>query len=264
MGDFRDVQAVFTAHVRDPARSAPPGDVAPARMALYAALVHRNLDSLLASCFPVLRAVVPEAAWERAVRAFLARHRARTPLFTRLSGEFVRFLQEDPIAADLPGFARELAHYEALELEVGYDTRELDDIHVDADADPFEDVPVLNPLARPHAYRYPVQRFSPDYVPDSPPEHPTYLVIYRDDEDRVAFVELTAVTARLVELMLYNPARRRGAELVQQIARELAHPAPARLAAFGRDIMNELWERQLVIGARIPEIEKSGTDPCFA
>lgn len=249
---FRDVQAVFTAHVRDPARTAPPGDVAPARMALYADLVRRNLDTLLASCFPVLRAVLPDAAWARTVRAFLARHRAHTPLFTRLSGEFVRFLQEDAIATELPHFARELAHYEALELEVSYDTREIDDVHVDSDADPFEDVPVLNPLARAHVYRYPVQRISPDHLPDIPPENPTYLVVYRDDEDRVAFVELTPVTARLVELMLYNDARRRGAELVQQIALELAHPQPARLAAFGRDILNDLWERQLVLGARIP------------
>lgn len=247
--DFRTIEAAFTAHVRDPAMTPPPPDVSPARMAVYATLVYRNLDSLLAGSFPVLHQVLPSATWAALVRAFLVDHRAQTPLFSRVPHEFVRFLANAPCAAE-PGYMRELAHYEWLELEVGYDTRAFDPTLIDTGADLVRDVPVLNPFARLQVYAYPVHRVGPAYLPTAAPATPTCLVVFRERDDGVAFIELTPVTARLVELIQHNAGEASGETLLRRLAEELAHPDPPTLVAQGRAILQDLHARQLLAGAR--------------
>lgn len=253
---FQNIQAAFTAHVRAPLAAPPPAEAAADRMAVYASLVYRNLDSLLSSCFPVLHTVLESHQWDALVRGFLAHHRAHTPLFSRIPGEFLRFLNELPAGPDrppdLPGFLRELAHYEWLELEISYDGHEVGDAAIDAAADPYRDVPVLNPLARPLVCAYPVHRIGPGFMPAEPPPEPTYLVVYREREDGVAFTQLTPVTARLIELIQNNAEDRTGEALLQQIAAELAHPRPDVMLGHGRAILQDLVQRQLLAGARFP------------
>jgi len=250
--DFRAIEAAFTAHVRNPSEVPAPAGVPTERMAVYASLVYRNLDSLLAGSFPVLHKILPAATWAGLVRAFLVQHRAQTPLFSRVPHEFVRFLAGAALAAE-PGYLRELAHYEWLELEVGYDARDFDSGLVDGTADLLHDVPVLNPFARLQIYAYPVHRIGPDYQPTAPPATPTCLVVFREQNEGVAFIELTPVTARLVELIQHNADGRRGEALLRQLAEELAHPEPATLIAQGRAILLDLPARQLLAGARFAD-----------
>lgn len=253
---FAAVEARLTAYLRDPQAAAPPADVDPARAAVYARLVHHNVDSLLAQCFPVLKSVCEEARWEALVRGFLAGHRAHTPLFPRLPQEFVNFLDAGTRTAD-PAWCAELADYEWLETECAQDPRELDAlVRVDADADLLEDVPVLNPLARARAYRHPVHTIAPGRVPDAPSAEPVWLVVYRRRDDRVSFLQLNAVSARLVELLTRNADRRNGRALLRQIADELQHPRPAQLLAAGRGVLADLVARELLLGA-----EKKGIVP---
>jgi hypothetical protein len=242
---------VFTAHVRAPATHPAPADVPAARMAVYASLVYRNLDSLLGSCFPVLHTVLSAVQWESLVRSFLAHHRAQTPLFSRIPREFLRYLAATALTPDLPEFVRELAHYEWLELEVSYDPRELADTALDATADPYRHVPILNPLARPMVYAYPVHRIGPDYRPVTAPPEPTYLVVFRERDDGVAFTQLTPVTARLVELMQNNGKERSGEDLLRQLCAEIRHPQPEVMLRHGQDILADLLQRQLLLGAQL-------------
>lgn len=246
---FRDVQRHFTAYVREPTVNPPPEDVAERRIAVYASLIFKNLNAMLISCFPALHGVLAAARWEGMVRDFLAHHRAQTPLFSRIPGEFLRYLAERQIANDDPGFLRELAHYEWLELDVSYDPRDLAEAVLDLCADPYHHIPVLNPLARPVAYAYPVHRIGPDYIPDSPPLDATHLVVFRDRDDGVAFIQLTPVTARLVE-MIQNNSAQTGEALLTELSEEIGHPQPEVLLDQGHEILRDLQQRQLVLGAR--------------
>lgn len=247
--DFAEIERRFTAHVRAPDAHAAPADVDARRMAVYAGLVFGNLDSLLSGCFPVLRKVLPAATWTALVRAFLTHHRAHTPLFPRVPGEFVQFLEKGAGGLAHPDWCVELAHYEWLELEVGQDVRELDPDACDADADLLADVPVVNPLARLRLYRWPVHRLGPDFLPQQPPAEGTCLVVYRGRDDGVAFAQLTPVTARLVELMQQNPAQANGEALLRALAGELRSPDPDALVGHGRAILADLHQRELLLGA---------------
>ncbi len=249
MADFRRLQRELTAHLRDPEAHAPPVGLDDRRLAIYRRLVYKNLDRFLGSCFPVLRRLVDDAVWAALVRDYLRRHRARTPLFPRIPREFVQYLEQADVVLEGLPFLRELAYYEWLEIEAGQDPREVDDARIDAGADPFMDLPVLNPLARARAFVYPVHRLGPDFRPPAPPEVPTYLVVFRKRSDEIGFMELNPVSARLIELILLDEGMC-GRDLLARIADELRHPAPEVVIAGGRALLDDLLAREILAGAR--------------
>ncbi|MCG8325510.1 MAG: hypothetical protein MI673_08335, partial [Thiotrichales bacterium] len=110
-------------------------------------------------------------------------------------------------------------------------------------------IPVLNPLARPLAYRFPVHRISPDYQPETAPEQATYLVVYRNSRDQVSFIELNPVSAKLVEL-IQSETNHNCRELLQMIAAELQHPNPDTVIQGGLEILNDMRDREVILGTR--------------
>lgn len=218
-------------------------------MAIYRRLLFRNIEGFLANSFPVLRKVTSDADWEAMARDYFRRHQARTPLFPRMPQEFLEYLQNERDDTQDPPWLAELAHYEWMETATAIDPREMDWQGIDPDPDLLAGVPVLNPLASPMAYQWPVHQISPDYMPTEPPAQPTYLVIYRNEDDRVHFLELNPVSARLIELI--NSAPDTGQNLLERIAAELNHPNPEVVVSGGADILRSLCERNIILGCRI-------------
>jgi len=244
---FAEIQARLTAHLRDPRGVTPPDDVEPRRVAVYTRLLFNNINSLLTNCFPVLHAITPGADWQALVRDFYAEHRSRSPVFPRIPEEFARYLANERSGRDDPPYLAELAEYEWLELEVAQDPRDLPDGGTDLAGDTLDVVPLLNPLARLRTYRYPVHTIAPARLPTEPGVQPSWLVVFRRRDDRVAFVQLNAVSARLIELIAKNEGAT-GRDLLEAIAGELAHPRPDKLVEAGRTILEDLRARELLLG----------------
>jgi len=246
-GSLDDEQRAFCAHLRDPDRHAAPADVAPRRMAVYHELVFNNLESLLAGNFPVIRSLHAEAAWHARVRAFLRDHRSHTPLFPEIGREFVRFLEARAReGTDDPPFLAELAHYEWSELALALDEATLADVPHDPDGDVVDGVPVLSPLVRLLAYRYPVHRIGPGAVPAEAPAQPTLIVLVRDAAGDVRFLEIDALTALLLETLQtppLQPGRARVAALLDRLGRD----APA-LRESGLAILADLRRHGVILG----------------
>ncbi|HFD79720.1 MAG TPA: DUF2063 domain-containing protein [Gammaproteobacteria bacterium] len=245
--DFIHRQYRFAAHIRDPQHQPLPAGVEERRMAVYRELFYNNIEDFLARAFPVLRELMQDTEWHAMVRDFLVRHRCRSPLFAEIPREFLAYLeQERGERDDDPPFLQELAHYEWLELALSIAEGE-PPAATAADGDVLEGVPQLSPLARMHAYRYPVHRIGPDYRPQTPGEQPTYLLVYRDAEDEVGFIELNAVSARLFSL-LQEQSGASGRQLLLQIADELRHPRVEAVVEGGREIL-EAWQERNIISA---------------
>lgn len=245
---FQELQYGFTRHIRDP-RSAPaPEGVEDRRMEIYRDLLYQNVQSFLAGSFPVLRKISADEGWHDLIRDYFKNHRAHTPLFPKMPQEFLQYLEHERgnRPEDLP-FLAELAHYEWVELALAIDSREIDLSGIDAGGDLLDGVPILSPLALPLAYRYPVHRIRPDFLPERPPDEPTYLIVYRDRADHVGFLELNAVAARLVEL-LQQEVHRPGRALLDQIAAELRHPDPTVVYNGGRQVMEEMRAKDILLG----------------
>ena len=117
----------------------------------------------------------------------------------------------------------------------------------DPDGDPLHGVPLLSPLAWHLAYRFPVHRISPDYQPQQPGDMPTCLVVYRDRDDAVGFLEINSVTKRLLELIDAG-TNRTGNELLACIAAEMSHPRPDVVIRGGAGILHGLLQKQILTG----------------
>ncbi len=248
--DFIARQYAFAAHVRDPDGVSRPEDVEDRRMGIYRELFYNNVQNFIANGFPVLRRLYRDDGWHAMIRDYFARHRAHTPLFPQMPREFLRYLEsERGECPDDPPFLRELAHYEWVELALSLDEREIDMTDVDAVGNLFTGVPVLSPLAWPLVYRYPVHRIGPEFFPEEPPEQATYLVIYRNRDENVGFLELNPVTARLLELISAERPPT-GETALRQIAEELGHPAPEIVFQGGLQTLETLRSRDVVLGSR--------------
>lgn len=250
---FQDQQQAFTAHIRDPEANAIPNGIPRQRMGVYAELFFNGFNDQLSSNFPVLREITPDERWHAMIRDFMRHHRAETPLFTEIGLEFIEYLQEvrEPRADDWP-FMVELAHYEYAELAVAISDADeqpgaLEGI--DTNGDLLVNHPVVAPTAWNLSYQYPVHEISSDFLPEEPPEQPTHLVVYRDRLDDVHFLEINAVTQRMLNLLKENP-KATGLELLKQIAEELQHPEPDSVIQFGQGLLEDLRERNVILGTR--------------
>ncbi len=219
-------------------------------MEIYRRLFFSNVCQLLSRTFPVLHKILGKSEWETLVRDYFARHEAHTPLFLEMPREFLGYLEKErgEVDGDRP-FMYELAHYEWVELALSIDEAEPGLDGIDPRGDLLEGRPEVSPLAWSLQYRFPVHTISPENQPSEPSETPTHLVVCRDQEGRVSFLEVNPVTARLLELLVEADVES-GRAALTQIAEELDHPRPQTVVDGGLDILEELRQRQVVLGTR--------------
>ncbi len=180
-----DAQRAFAARIRQPAQQPLLDGITAERMAIYEALFFNNIEGFISGAFPVLHRLIEPSRWQRLVRSFIAEHQARTPYFLQISQEFLAWLQQGYVAeAGDPPFMLELAHYEWVELALDV-----------SEAEPAEQG--WSPLAWPLAYQWPVQRIGVDYQPTTPPAEPTCLLVWRDGQDKVRFMQLSPFAYQL-------------------------------------------------------------------
>lgn len=204
---LRAQQFALSRHLRDPDAVPAPDGIEARRLGIYRELLYNNLQGLLAGNFPVIRKTLGDDAWHALVHAFYAGHRCRTPLFTEIGREFVRWLEAraDEGAASSP-WLPELAHYEWVELALQIsDAVAPEDVVSDFGADPgaalLSGMPVPSPWAWALAYRWPVHRIGPDHRPAQAPEQPTLILARRDADGEVRFAQLSPLVFRLLELL---------------------------------------------------------------
>ncbi len=246
----RDLQFAFAAHVRDPLHAPPPADVEPRRMAIYSELFFNNVESLLAANFPVIRRLHDDDAWHARVRAFYRDHRARTPLFTEIAREFIRHLEQRAEAGlDDPPFLLELAHHEWSELALSIDEAEIADVRCAADGDVVAGPPVLSPLVRVFAYRWPVHLIGPAFIPQEPSQQPVLLLLTRDRHDEIRFTEIDPLTALLIERLGTNEDAS-GDACVRRLLADLGRDGESALHASGIAILHRLRACDAILGTR--------------
>lgn len=248
--DFKTLQYTFAAHLRDPQHNPPPPDIEPRRLAVYRELLINNVEGLLAGTYPVIRRILPKELWQKLIQDFFATHHSRTPLFPQMPQEFLHYLETRKEEIQNLPFLRELAHYEWIELALTIDSRELDFKGVNRNGDLLQEQPVLSPLALPLVYRFPVHLLSPSYQPTEPPEQPTYIIIYRNTQDKVQFVQLNPLSARLFQTLLET--KMKGQTVLEKMAEELAHPKPEIIIAGGLQILQEWLKRDIILGTVVP------------
>lgn len=218
-------------------------------MAVYTELFFRNIEQHLSAGFPVIRRIMSGDRWHRLVRDFMVHHRCQTPLFPEIGQEFADFLAESQDGLARPPFLGELARYESLEVTVGFSEDDPASAAMRVDRDLLDRRPVLSASAHVVQYRFPVHRIGPDYQPDTAPDTPTFLLVYRDGDGRVRFVELNALSYTLLEWLRISPDQTPRAVL-EKLAERIGHPDAEEVVESGHALLQYLTMRGIIIGAR--------------
>jgi hypothetical protein len=247
---FKKHQYEFTAHIRNPEANAKPEGIEDRRMGIYRDLLYNNVEGFIASGFPVLREIYDDDDWHSMVRDFFANHQCQSPYFLEISQEFIDYLQNErqPQPGDPAGLI-ELAHYEWVELALHVSDETISMDSIDANGDLLSGRPVFSPLAWPLVYQFPVHTMGPDNLPDQAPQQPTYLVVYRNRNDKVNFLEINPVTARLIGLLQENNSYT-GLDAIEHISREMNHPDPEIVKQGGQAALEELQQYGIILGTK--------------
>jgi hypothetical protein len=223
-----NLQRQFAARIRQPAEQPLLDGIPAERMAVYEELFFNNIEGFISGAFPVLRRLMEASRWQRLVRSFIAEHQARTPYFLQISQEFIAWLQQGYVAEPGdPPFILELAHYEWVELALDVSDAELAEQG-------------WSPLAWPLAYQWPVQRIGVDFQPTTPPAEPTCLLVWRDGQDKVRFMQLSPFAYQLAAFL-------QGGATVEAVLLELAQQhgltADAQYFNNAQSLLDD-WQRQ--------------------
>ena len=233
---FKQDQQQFVAYLRDSSAAKPA--VPDERLAVYQELLFNNVSGFIDSGYPVLKSLIPAERWQQLKRQFLADFRCSSPYFLHIAGQFLQFLQQSQAEPE-PVFLLELAHYEWLELELS--TRK-------TTAQPLlctgiDGALALSELAEVQAYHYPVHRICAEFQPTEITA--TFLLLYRDVEDQVQFVELNSLSALLLQLLESQPGVQL-AELVTQLAQYLPALEIHQIEAGARQLLLDFAAKAVV------------------
>ena len=246
---FIKEQHTFTRHMRDPENAPAPEGIESRRISVYTDLIFRNIENFIANSFPVLRQAIHDDGWHIILRGFLKKHISRTPYFPKLPLEFLNYLEQEQDEIELPAFCIELAHYEWIEISLSFDPREISFKNVDQNGDLLKGIPVLNLLAQPLIYQWPVHKISSNFVPKEKPNEPTYLIVYRDHLYDVGFIELNQIAAKLIEELQKNTDKT-GEEILLDIAKQLQHPDPKVVIKGGFEVIQDFKKKDILLGVR--------------
>lgn len=259
MLDFQKQQVAFAAHIREPDKNPAPDHIESRRVKIYRDLFFNNIEGFIAGTFPIFKSLFLDDDWNALVRSFLEHHRCQTPYFLEICEEFLEYLSnpELPIHQIFP-FAYELCHYEWVELAI--DIGDDDPKDFGANADLMANGIVLAANVWPLAYQWPVHNIGPNNIPQEQPEQPTCLVVYRNRQQEVAFLEANPVTLRLLELLqsqsdecIKSTATEElltGADVITKLAAEMQYE-PKALLEFAAPLFSQLQALGIILGARL-------------
>jgi len=243
---FQQFQLAFTAHIRDPVHQPRPKNVLAERMDVYKEIVFNNLFESVSACFPVAQKVIGKRTWLKLIRGFFREHSSSTPVFRKIPEEFLAYLSNINLLApkSIPPYLTSLCHYEWIELLVSTMKGEEYQRYIDAKGDLRRNKPAFTSSMQLLDYEYAVQKISPRYKPKE--KISTQLLVYRNVEFAVKFIEINAVTYRLIEILKQEEMNCE--QTLTLLASELNQELSETFITFGMDILDDLRNQGVIIG----------------
>lgn len=257
MMHFQEIQKEFSKHIRNPDKNAGPNNIEQRRLKIYSELFYNNVHEFVARAFPVLKKIYSDNEWHKMVRDFFENHHCQSPYFSDIAKEFLNFLETERKDVNDPPFLLELAHYEWVELALSISQEEIPQTGFNPQGDLLKGQIFISPLAWPLHYQWPVHQISPKFQPKESTQ--TYfLIVYRNSEYQIKFMELNAISARLLSIIQENPTLT-GAQSIEHLSEELITQGLtqfplALLLEKGKETYNLLREKNIILGTRLESV----------
>lgn len=174
------------------------------RLHHYRRLVYNVVDDTLSTAFPLMQNLLEEEEWDDMVHYFFSKHKCRSHKVWEMPLELYEFILEEdyPLKTKYPFFL-ELLWFEWLEVKVFM----MEDITVNdtfsLDGDVINDRVVLNPEATIEHLHYPLHKKRAKEITKED-EGDYYVLLYRDAEGGVQFMDLSIFFAWMLEQIMSN------------------------------------------------------------
>lgn len=169
---------------------------------VYQELIFNNIKGFLDKCFPICQRIIGSEQWLALCLHFFKKSHLHSPYFIEINRDFVDFLyQQDLTKLELPAFLTELAHYEWIELYVDIHTDELSPEQLAHPAGTL----LLHPSVQNLHYQWPVHCIDETHLPAQTKD--TFLLVFRNKNLQVTFVELGILSYALLEFLAENPCQ---------------------------------------------------------
>ena len=243
---FQQYQQAFTAHIRDPRNLPRPKNVKAKGMDVYKAIVFNNLFESVSACFPVAQKVIGKRAWLKLVRGFFREHSSSTPIFRKIPEEFLAYLSNINALTpeNFPPYLTSLCHYEWIELLASTMADEANKRDINLTGELRLNQPAFTHTMQLLNYEYAVQKISPRYKPKEKVN--TQLLVYRNIDFEVRFIELNTMTYRLIEILKQDKLNCEQA--LTMLAKEINQPQTESIIQFGLDILEDLRSQGVILG----------------
>jgi len=243
---FQQYQRAFTAHIRDPINQPRPENVTPRGMDVYKEIIFNNLFESVSACFPVAQKVIGKHAWLKLVKGFFREHSSTTPIFRKIPEEFLTFLAHlntsEPTS--LPPYLSSLCHYEWVELLVSSSADNIEENKIYSTDDLRKNIPVFTPSMQLLNYEYAVQKISPRHKPKA--KINTHLLVYRNVDFAVKFIEINASTYSLIEIL--KQEKMNCEQALTLLAHKMNQAQTENIIQFGLEILEDLRNQGVILG----------------
>ena len=88
-----------------------------------------------------------------------------------------------------------------------------------------------------------------DFQPQAAPVEHTHLLVWRRQDFKVKFMQLNETSMLLMQKVKEESAMS-GLELLNDVAGTINHPKPEVVLEAGHALLNELKEKQVILGTR--------------
>ena len=248
LAGFQQLQKNFAAYVRSSDEALLPAGVSRERAEIYRELTFNNIKGFLDNNFPVLSKIIGDQAWRQLAEQFVAEHVCLTPYFLEIGREFLSWFRV--VASDRCAqwpFAQELAHYEWAELAIA--VAEDDPPQTFADDGLLDTLPLISRNSWSLRYDYPVHQIGPDFMPAELPDQQTFLLVYRDPDEEVQFMQINALTWLLLE-HLREAKTKSARQLLTEIAAEFPQLSVESVIDGGEQTLQQLQSRGVIVGSQ--------------
>jgi hypothetical protein len=254
--EFQQYQHQFVDYLRNPLRHKVLPESLPQRSNIYAKLLYSKIEGSLDTCFPISCQLLGATRWKQLIQTFIRDHRCKSPLYREIPDEFVDYLMNEQTQLKLPGFIVELAHYEWMELVLETEKPSNSTEFFPVQGELLTVIPALNPVLHLLHYHYPVQNITAsdpywknwDTRIEPYPQEVIILAGLRDNDDKVHFIQLNAVTTRLIELIQEGFST--GEQALLELADEMHYGNHESILPFGIQTLQQLKEQHIIIGAQ--------------
>ena len=250
-----ELQHAFTQSIRSGEKSQHTEIKCLRHFAVYQNLLFKNINSLVSNCFPVLTSILSESYWQHLVRMFFEQHHATTPYFHQIPEEFISFLQslfhntkkfKDKNYTTVPHHPRfllALAHYEWAELALETLNEDISELNFSEKALSLENQYQCSPAAWILHYHYPVHLIGNNFIPIERDGSLYYYAVYRNRKDNVKFMQLNAMSAKLLA-MLETPQS--GKILFEKLAHDIQPESQEFFIQQGTTLLKQLISENIV------------------